>query len=325
MQTKGIALLLFILCSSCEYSYDIDILYEPQVVVNSIINPDSVIKVDVVWSNEIGDKADYKPVDLFSAEIYENNILILEGNFTSGRIITNTYPKEGAIYKLKLEVEGYGELSAETVVPQACDATIKFVERRGEYYSYNDSFIGYYFYELEEVRVSETIRSVMMRCYGLYENNDKVFTYDYYGNNPMLDDFNKASGVYCDEELIGSNTSYQSYARIPNANLNKEISFIFSIKNYDKSIEGDTFIDEDGYVTTTEYMLTDMVIQFISPSYEYDKYYKDRYLQTSLSGTEPPIFNQVVPIYSNINGGLGIFAAYNSLDINFNPDNDEQD
>lgn len=63
-------------------------IFTPHVVINSIINPDSVIKISTCWSKNVKDISKYKNLDSFTATVYKDDIRIFKGKGFDGKLIS---------------------------------------------------------------------------------------------------------------------------------------------------------------------------------------------------------------------------------------------
>jgi hypothetical protein len=308
--------LLCLSLTSCEYDYS-DYMNEftPQIVVNSFICPDEDIKVAMFWTKEYNDNAPYRGVRGFDAKIYENGVLIYEGVDLSDSIVANYHPKEGAVYRLEADIANYGEVSAETYIPYKPIVDIKLTETKG---MNSNSNVRYLHFEIEELKLPEKLRSVMIRSTMHYVHTIPPETWgELYLNNSFCDPFNSAYSHRLNE-YIGTDRYYCYYVRIPYINIANITPFAFvgpaTVSRY---FESDTIIGYDSYgdpiYESVEVDAKYLEIEIMSPSDEYDKYLKAVYLQKYHQDSDIGIFNLAYPIPFNIENGLGVFAGYSSM------------
>lgn len=101
--TLFIVLVLSIFTFACSEPIDIDIEDQDRVlVVNSVINPDSLIKVNLARSLSVKESdSSFKFIENATVEIYENGTLIDElSHSKNGYYISSHKPKENTTYKL---------------------------------------------------------------------------------------------------------------------------------------------------------------------------------------------------------------------------------
>ena len=331
---KITVLLPLLLLCSCVYDYDMDLGdYVPQVVVNSKITPDSTIKVVLNWSKEVGDKSDYKTVKQFNAKIYEDENLIYDEKNINDSIVTNYYPKGGSTYLLEIDVPNYGIVSAETNIPLLPDTNAEYAGLAGS--SKAGFYGGYRHFAVNDIEPQSITRSIIIKIYCTYKQisegliGDGVGNgepYDYYTMNPFCDEANSGNDSF-NVAMKGSSISYSDYIRIPYKNIKLAMPLAFSFANlYDKYQSIDMGIDDFGYPVSEsiDYTPDNLVVEIIAPSDDYDKYIKSVYRQKKMNNTDPPIFCINIPVHSNIENGLGIFAGYSSSKTAHKIDYDEE-
>ena len=114
-------ILIFFLCS-CETVINVDLPeHESKLVMNSFINPDSLVSVHISNSLSILDNGKLNNAENAVVELYENDNLVetlqhsSDGNYTSA----GKYPAIGNTYKITASANGYEDVSASTTVPPA--------------------------------------------------------------------------------------------------------------------------------------------------------------------------------------------------------------
>lgn len=332
---KYLILLCLFICYSCTYDYDngYDIEnFEPQVIVNSIISPQSPIRAHLLWSKFYNDETELKKVSKFDTELYEDDILVAKINDSDSLVVTSIYPKIGKKYRLKITVPDYGEVSAQTYIPIPATAIGEFVGNKGD-----GNFRTYQHAKVTEINPVEKFRASWVRCYGHYENGDMKKPSDLYSINHFTDQINAVMDSY-DAQYRGSNIGYEDFIRVPYKNLSLVTPIEFSVwLENEKSIEIDYGIIRDEWGVPIPYYLRDdipldewgiqilyeiikmdyLLVAVITPSDDYDKYFKTWY-RHSLSSFEPDMpfmGGDIVPVYCNIENGLGIFAGYSETSL----------
>ncbi len=308
---------------SCEYDYDagFDNDFSPQVVVNSILTPDSTIKASLFWTQSISDENEYKVVENSYVALYEDNQIIFEGDCTGGKLVTDIKPREGAQYRIEIDVPQYGRVNAQTSIPLSPTVDIEYTQSGGNLDIYYNS---YRFFNIASIDLAQQTRSIMIRALGLYEKGEPEISSNLYATNLFCDQFNTVFDNYHALDK-GSNINYEYYIRIPYQNVDLAMPLSFSVSNFG-SRWSDTIIgyDDWGYPVydPQEDKVTHIMIETIAPSDEYDMYYKSAYQQIQLAGGVQ-IFNQIYPIHSNIENGVGIFAGYSSSTFKLKIENNE--
>ena len=314
-------LLVFIIgvsFSSCEYDYDVDLgEFTPKVVVNSIIHPDSTVKATLSWSRHIDDTSSYKVVARFTAKLYENSSVIFDGEGIDGALTTTVHPKEGAKYRLEVNVPQYGKLSAETSIPLKPTADLNHVGVMGNPWN------SYFHFTINKIIPDSETRSVMIKILNVDTAQNGYELSNLYTNNAFCDQFNTENDME-DVEFKGSSVYHEYYIRIPYKNIHQAVPLKFSINQF--ALRGKNTIvgykehpiydpgtgEIIGYEEYPIYAtIYKMLAKVIAPSNEYDKYYKSAYQQNAYIN----IFSNTYSVHSNIENGLGIFAGYSSASV----------
>ena len=302
---------------SCEYDYDIEKhfggVFAPKVVLNSIINPDSLIRGDIYWTKHINDKDDIKRVEEFDAKLYENDQVIFHEECVNGEIVTDIYPKEGASYHIEVSVPQYGMVRASTNIPTTSTFTYSYDGAKG-----GDKVIPegehdfnriYWHYTIDNIITTKKSRALWLGNIATYSDGTVDEIYAYYLNNPFCDQINAVRDAY-DISLKGSEITHKGFIRISYKNIAKSLPLKFSTWEFNNKIE---YIRDENNHWTGEYIeipLTGTYLFLITPSDDYDKYMKSTYRQLNFSDMGLPIFNEMISIHSNVENGVGIFAGY---------------
>lgn len=316
--------------SSCTYDYDInkhfDEEFKPQVVFNSLINPDSLIRGDVLWADHVDsnerDERNYplppKNVNKFHGKLYENDILIFDAPCTDGLFKTDIYPKAGLSYRIELDIPEYGVVKASTNIPNPTTYTSSHDEVRGHM-----EYSTYLHYTMDNFVVSQKSRALWVRSAPEYDDGSNTIELGllprFFIDNPYCDPIN-ASNDSQDATLKGSGISHIYFLRIPYKNVTSSLPLKFSIMAFvDKLTKPKR--DEDGkiiHLTEDEFgypvenrkkiKAVNTMLMLITPSDDYDKYYKS--VQVQSNSNQMQLFGAVTYTHSNIENGLGLFAGY---------------
>lgn len=323
-------LLCTLICFGCNYDYDMNdnpADFKPQVVVNSIINPDEPVTAVLFWSRHYTEKGDFKQVKKFDAELYEDDALVAQERGADSVFTTTIHPKIGKRYRLKITVPNYGEVTAETHIPTPANASATYVATKGSPYR------TYQHVRVDAITAVERSRAVWVRCLGVYKNEEEdkeeeEECTDLYSNSPFPDQINAVLDSD-DATYKGSNVGFEYFIRVPYQNLGMIAPLDFSVwltSNISVSTDRENPpLDETGEpIWYIYYKLNVVRVDVITPSDDYDKYTKTRYKQ-SLYDYQPdlPFVSEIVPVYSNVQNGLGIFAGYSKKAIHLKPTTDE--
>lgn len=318
LQAKiGLLLLCVLVTTSCVKSYDVDTFVKPQVVLNSLLTPDSDIKIDLYWSRNVKDTSSIldhaNRVVGAKVVLKENDIIIAEIISRDTTLVVNHRPKVGARYDITAETAGEPLLRASTTMPQAPDATCTFIKRRGDFRHYR----------IENVKTNNDTPSLLLGIRTYTTTNEEI------GNNINIagGTYSKVYAIaqYADKfnverdnsyvETSGSIERYKYLMRTESQNIDRVYPINFSALPYESIIIPGAPEREYSTSNPTYYRYYKTVL--IAPSIDYDKYYTT-VTSWKINREQVNIFNtQVIKIHSNIKGGLGIFAAYNQKTFTF--------
>ena len=308
-----------------DYYFDTD-MYKRKIVVESFINPDSVIKVTVSWNRPATDKSTIEYIDGAFVQIEEDGILIVSGTTDNGALSTNVYPAVGKSYHLSIKVEGEAEITAATSIPHAAtDFAYSIREKIREPYTrvfdgveyliIPDYKLRYIVADVSDITLPLELPAVWIIGQVKYDDGNIVgsdASGDLYSSSPYLDQVNSV-GDNNDVLSRESNIAYErGFIRIQRQALSLALPFTFSMEiprgrrrvtnAYGEWI---TIYDIDSDSSPEQFL-----VNLISPSNEYDKYRRSAAKQDLIYGS---LFaSDPVSVYSNINNGVGIFAGFNT-------------
>lgn len=285
-----LSLLMLFSCSACEVDYDFNgKAGKPQVVVNALISPQEPFSLQLNWSKPYSAEGKFTPVAEAGFKLYENGASVAHG--TSGKdgsATTSFVATAGRRYRLEVIVPDYGELSAETLVPEEPIVAIDFVWQKG----------WYRHFALKTLTISSGAKALWIRGThkerNSYTGKDRIEQIgSYYTTSTFVDQVNGANDTHEADEK-GSTVNFEHFLRIPGENSQLVVPLHFSVYGAPEDLH--TF-------------------QFITASDSYDRYARSRYKQylNSEWGAEGNPFIEQITVYSNISNGLGIFAGYNYM------------
>jgi hypothetical protein len=338
MKLLKIRFLLLIACLTTSCTQELDMPFpqgKEQLVLNSILHPDSTIKISLTKTLPVGTTgSDFPVVDNAEIYLYEDNILIGKPTFKDSIYVLEYLPRVGKEYSIEVEVPGFATLKASDVVPNKADVSICFNEDTLGLYDFStfdilnvnivdkaDEKNAYWIDGLSTIpehpcrfkRDSSfwngngfsTIEFDTIVCPGgeeptfLYIKTSNFITY-----SEVPDRFN--AGI---DNLWDGVSSFSYYMRIEDSQHDGGlISFDMGIGNYDDYLTKYQEIHDS---------LTQQIIIMIA-SQHFDHYLKssithllsrDNYADEDF---EIMPFAEIVQTYSNVENGTGIFAAYNS-------------
>ena len=252
--------------------------HRPLLVINSFINPDSVLEVFVSKSNAFLAPPSFlindATVTIFEsgnpvAELFQ----IRQGTYRA----TNYKPRIGATYELRVSAEGFIPIKSTTTIPSPIkidsvvvtensidrfktNLTLFFQDPPGE-----DNYYQLLLYSIERSAESDTLLSIIG-----FSSSDAVLR--------KPEDFEDKSDYYDDAFFDDA---------------------LFDSEFYDLDIS---------FYTHSEPI--EMFIVLLTTS---ESYYNFRKSVEQQNLTEDNPFAEPVPIYTNIENGLGVFASYSSF------------
>ncbi len=316
MKTQKIILTfvaLMLIATSCKKTLDISIdESEKKLVVNSIINSDSLILVNVCKSlGSLEQDSAFKYINDAKIKLYENNNFIENLEFQkNGFYISTIRPEEGKTYKIELEHSILENTSSTTTILQAVSISqitsnfeyeiTEYIDEFGTYidtmikgtinFHINDPINEENYYAISAYTIDTTYNWIEEN--GIYVETDSVISI---WKNTIWIDPSTVNYQYSTQIEIGTDYYYAFYKEL---NDGKLFNYTFDIdfnSTQGKKIYFELFsIDENFYL--------------------YNKS-----LQEQNEAAYTP-FAQPVNVYTNIINGYGLFGTYSiytdSLTIN---------
>lgn len=274
-----------------------------QVVVNSFLTPDSLIKANLTYSVNLDEPNEFDPVEDALVIIYENGLyldtLIYKG---LGNYFSSYFPKPLNKYRIEIKTNDGDLVTASSFMPEKPKIGIEKIELlpcSNSNFEYSDSFIitfnlyetpkgyDYWFGFLETANEG--------RCFPYTEKASFCPIQIMYSTDSRISKFNKSTfpSLVCSNKIV---EEFDLEAYITKYSLmtdNGPISFI-----------------------TSSFKKDDYFLSAVAASDDYSKYYKSVISNLNYEyGKDENPFNSPEIIYSNISGGLGIFSCYNRVVI----------
>jgi len=278
-------------------------------VVNSLITDSSQIKVNLSKTKYITDTLKYSAIEDINMELWEDDNFVERFDFINGVYKSRVYPRININYQIYISSEEFGEIYAHTIVPPR-PKLISAKYTIGRLFDEYGDHITESFIKLRDNRNEENYYMLYI-CRGNINDLRPTSFYNYYKiNDPVLIaegilDFEPDIFVFSDNLFNG-----------------KEIEL--NLNYYGGAKITDRIYPAEAYIIT----------QSISKEY-YEfllSWYKHKYNQNIEEHVEyltkdydpvPLIFQgEPVELYSNIEGGYGIFAGYSEVvqQLEFDPD-----
>ena len=306
-----LAIALIVSCTSDLDSAKLSTLEEPQVVVNCFISPDGPITVSLTWSKADERVNRFKPVEKAEVKLYEEGVLVVAETLLDGELVSNFTPSVGQRYLLEIEVENYGVVTGETSIPEPPYGSSAYIAS----YPGEVTTQRFLHFELSGMKANQECRAVWIKGKYGYRLLPTLVDVNYY--YPITQNVDRVNSVI-DGFIAGyskSNVTCIGFMRIPTA-------FVDEMDKFSFTVDAETF----GYARVyneikgeyeTEIVYIDrFIVEQISPSDEYDLYFRSLAKQRSLEiNPNTPFANFNVIIQGNIKNGLGAFAGYSSHKI----------
>ena len=306
--------------TACTETFEVDFPEEPpQLVVYSLFHPDSVWQVAVSTTKDLNSPGTpYPVVDKATVEIYQNDQrvdeLAFQGRLVPGIVIDNvrgltydtmvwrrehlyrsprgTKPEPGVTYTVRVSAPGYPSVEASSRIPEGTSATLGnfSINRRASLPGSNG----------QSLEITSVIRDVPN------ENNFYLVGAAY----PIVELHAGPDGIYDDTVY------YRQFATLGTVDIQSirlQYFKLFSDQSFFGIAYPATFslaLDES-FIMTNPDSLT-LYLGEVSESFY--RYYEALEAQGEygvgfVNLTDPP------KAYSNVEGGLGVFAGYNTVDF----------
>ncbi len=303
------------LLSSCIVDSDLPLPEgEPQIVVNSILNPDSLIKVQLTRTRPLEDSQPFEVIENATIKLFENGVIIdtlfYEDN---GNYLSNRKPKETYTYKIlisgpdiKLDIE------AEDTVPVRPEFSVCFGKTISQKaLTLYDVTVYVELYNLNENQFHPWVEFISQDYNYDYRGNDttKLVTtkFSYIdSNSPSLDDFNATF------DNFNGFSEYAFYLRLSDAFGNSPLVNIEVIGGIGINNQSSRLFRYDVLSNLIKEQALSVNVYNCSPAY--DKYLKSTmqdFVNNEFLGTPLP-FSGPVKIFSNVKNGAGIIASYSA-------------
>jgi len=252
-------------------------------VLNCILNPgQDTVTAWLTKSRTAASGETFETVTGAEITLYENGIAA--GRFSwsdsSAYVLPFSVTPEKS-YRIEANTDGK-TIWAETKVPNPADANISVAD--------SGDHVSHYIIRLNDNKEEENFYWVTATNYNGENSNIPVeIALNLYSNFGYADNFNQKAQSYWDYKF-----QYDYYIRFTDKGLPDKIT--------------EVLFYSPGYGRNAEVFL-------LLPDYHLDKYMKSSLLlqNMDLYAEEVPIMYSPFPMYSNINGGTGIFGSFNSV------------
>lgn len=292
---------LFLIVTGAACTQELDVVLPtaaPQLVLNGLLHPDSLIQLSITRTVQVHERQNELPVvQDANVRLFENGNLLGTMQYTNSIYSADYYPKEGYTYSVEVETNDYPLVRALDRVPYQPNVTACHK---------NDTTPAY------NIAIEIALK-------------DSAGLANFYWLDMLL---TNASAADCnsDESCTLRQSYYLSYSSIPDRfngfvdNLSEGITnFDYFLRIDDTALDGTTIVLDIASNYSVGLLTGEQsyILNVVSASQHYDRYLKSSavYFLNNEFFTEPNPFSETTQIYSNVENGTGIFAAYNSVSI----------
>ncbi len=283
------ALFPFLLLLACTEPFELDTRPQTYPCVNSILNPDSTVRLTLSYTRPIDSNQAFKPIEDANISLFEDHKLwgILTHS-ENGNYELNKTPSIGKTYQLEIYIPDELPISAETTIPSrlTIDTLALGTTYADDFYPTGLRWITAY---------TITSKEKLFRCWN----------YEIYKDNPDYDYFYFQAGL-----------SYLSpYAD----NFNRQTDQVYKLGfYYHFYVRQSNEIKAGSGISFTKSNLNKYSIDYyFSADEHYDKYMKSRIQSWIISEWNDLPFNEPVQLYSNVTNAMGIFGSATFTSINY--------
>ncbi len=267
---------------------------ETKLVVNGFFHPDSSFALTLSASSPVLSSYEItRPVPNAVIKLFENGTYKDSLIFNGEKYISSYIPQVGKEYGISIHAAGYDEVSATNVIPPTPQVL-------------NIRIIPNYILKIDEQGEPFFVSGMNLT---LFDNLSESHFYEvviYIKNT----DENNTNEIWEGVDYIRSDDAVINFEEIINYN---PPSIVFSNENFSNSVQ-EIHIDFTSSLTT---LLDEYKVMVIcrSVSEDYYLFAKSYARQTYFDPFSYDLWTEYayVNLYSNIKGGLGIFAAYNEI------------
>lgn len=326
----------FLMLWSCEQTIEFeDNETNPMIVVNGKLQPGDTVCVSIKKSNSVLESSNYfeslpdATVKLYVDGVFREELTYLpridtfienmnydftkiheyqNGEYVSKNLVVQT----GSTYRLEVSNDGYPSATCETTVPLPVEIeslSVKYEAIEDDYGSF--SYIIRNVMSFTDPGAKNNYYNLRVEGGGGYDKNSKK--YSYYFNSYTYDNdgftpsdtilLNLGQGVYINssDPLFDNNETGNIF------DMEYGYSTIFNdelINGKHYSLVFDIYIWTELYIEYGEFYTTTALLDNLSPElYLYMVSVEKQYM------VEDNPFAEPVPVYSNVEGGLGIFGS----------------
>jgi hypothetical protein len=317
--------IIMLIFNGCDKIVEIELAdAEQMIVVNTILNPDSLILVNLTRNRHILDNADIPPLEEPDyqpiARLYVNDTYVEDLKAVGyGNYISTVKPEIGFDYFLEVSEPKYNTVSTSTSIPNP--VAINYFDTSSITHDFDDSYYSGMSADVLncKIAIDDPVNEKNYYLLKFEVNYSRWEVHDtsyFVVDSALVDD----KWIYDFREI----TNYEKYARHSNPSIyygSNDISaeFIVDGGGYafsDDFFNGNVYEFSTSILASNLYSLDSTIVtaNLLSLSEDYYKYLKSRWNHYS---SKNDFFATPVPVYNNINGGVGIMGSYSSSKTSF--------
>jgi hypothetical protein len=257
-----------------------------KIVVNGFLTPEETVRMLFGVINRAETGYVYRAASGMKVTLTEDGNVLYDGICEDTVLSLDYQPKENKRYRIEARLDGYEPVSAETTVPEAVACVLGYRWKNSDYYNANLICRLYDF-----SNYGKNAQSAVYVSYYTPKGTDTLMELtSLYSMNLLIDNINRIGGMPILDEEAGS-LYFENFMRVKRKNIPLIDTLVFA----------------------PEYGYDGGILRMLTASDEYDRYMRTFYEQAmniaydDFSGA----FARLVPVYSNVSGGLGIFAGHN--------------
>jgi hypothetical protein len=241
----------------------------------------------------------YKGLQGAKVILKEDQTILYDGICSDSIVALDQHPKVNANYSIEVSYDNLMTAKASTHVPPPINCTYRMDAIYDEVYKYDVSYVVTVT-PLKTPPVPEA--ALWITAYRFFEDGQEIQYNELYANNVLIDKRNSVAGAETRNNIVGS-IYYNGFLRIKNKNLPLADEIKFT----------PNFVYIENH-TDPEADQTGIKLVVITAGPEYDQFQKTLYDQKSMIVYDDDfssVFYQPKTVYTNIENGLGLFAAIN--------------
>lgn len=307
-------LFVILLLASCIKEVELDIdTGEDNIVVNSLITPDSLISVIVTLEKNVYKEGIHTTIPNADVRLWEDDIPVDTLKFNNGWYISDIRPKENSRYKVQVDVLDKVSASAEDIVPTAPRITglsysdssyfkNEFAYARLDIDFYDPPEKNYYelflIVEIDSADKKQLIDDYLQHLDSNGWEYDSSYYYSFYHNSKWLHGMLSFNPAIQAEGKEFSDHSYHSLFFSDTYFIKSNCRIAVYIFHYES-----IFMPKKKYYTVILHTISEEYYHYRKSLHQYNLSQKQNYWTPT---------NSFSRLYSNIDGGTGLFAAYSS-------------